>query len=137
MIAPVVIHLDGTPVGKGRPRFARASGRAYTPAKTRNYETNLAYAAQVVMAGRPLLEGALRVEVVAQFEIPKSFSKSKRLDALVGSLHPTKKPDADNLVKNLDALNGVVFRDDSQCVDVRVQKVYADKPGFSVRVTPL
>lgn len=132
-----MISLDGIPVGKGRPRFSRATGHAYTPAKTRQYETTLAYAAQVVMTGRPLLEGALMAEVVALFPIPASYSKSKRLDALSGALRPTKKPDADNLVKTLDALNGIVFRDDSQIVVLNLRKAYAAKPGFRVRVTQL
>ena len=133
---PVVINLAGTPVGKGRPRFSRKSGVAYTPAKTREYETNLAYAAQQAMAGRPLLEGALMVTIVAAFEIPKSFSKQKRLDALVNQVRPAKRPDADNIMKCCDALNGIVYADDAQIVDVMLRKVYADKPGFSIRVEP-
>ena len=38
------IIVDGPPIGKGRPRFIRATGRAYTPVKTVNYEAILAAA---------------------------------------------------------------------------------------------
>lgn len=133
----ITIRLPGVPVGKGRPRFSRRSGRAYTPEKTRGYELNLSYAAAQVMGDRPLLEGALEVVVSASFPIPQSFSKAKRLDALSGALRPAKKPDPDNLLKTLDALNGVVWHDDAQCVDVSIKKFYADRPCFEVQVRPL
>jgi Holliday junction resolvase RusA-like endonuclease len=130
----IVIRLDGEPQGKGRPRFVRATGRAFTPASTRSYEAKLAYQAQEIMAGRPLLSGPLRVLVVACFPIPKSFSKGKRLDALQGIVYPTVKPDVDNLLKCLDALNGVVWEDDKLVVSAEVQKRYASQPCLEIEV---
>lgn len=35
---PIRFSVPGKPLGKGRPRFSRASGRAFTPAKTVSYE---------------------------------------------------------------------------------------------------
>lgn len=133
-MTPVVIRVAGVPVGKGRPRFVRATGRAYTPQKTRSYEDVIRYTAQVEMGDRPLLEGALDVLVVASFPIPASMSKGKRLAALSGALHPTVKPDADNLLKVLDALNGIVFADDKQVVRADVRKVYSATPELTIRV---
>ena len=69
------------------------------------------------MAGRPPLESALRVRVAAYFGIPASWSAKKRLAAITGATRPAKKPDLDNVVKMLDALNEVVWRDDAQVVD--------------------
>lgn len=137
MSGSVIIRLAGEPKGKGRPRFARANGRAFTPAATRSYESALRYAAQEIMGSRPLLTGPLEVLVVAAFPIPASFSKAKRADAIMGTLRPTKKPDADNLMKTLDALNGVVFVDDAQVVEGAIKKVYAEKPELTIQVTPL
>jgi Holliday junction resolvase RusA-like endonuclease len=134
MTGPVIIRLSGDPVGKGRPRFVRASGRAFTPAKTRSYEAALRYAAQEVMGERAPMEGPLRVLVVAAFPIPKSYSKGKRLDALSGSAHPTKRPDWENIAKTLDALNGVVWVDDVQIIDGRVLKTYASRPELTIEV---
>lgn len=37
----------------------------------------------------------------------------------------------------LDSLTGPVLVDDSQVVDLRVRKVYGDKPGLIVRVAPV
>ncbi|PVE25404.1 RusA family crossover junction endodeoxyribonuclease [Microvirga sp. KLBC 81] len=133
----ISIRLAGEPVGKGRPRFSTKSGRAFTPSKTRSYEAQLKYAAQQAMGERAPLDGPLSVRVVASFPVPQSFSKKKRELALVHVLRPTKVPDCDNLLKTLDALNEVVWRDDKQIVDALVQKVYSDMPGLLILVEPL
>ena len=133
---PIVVTLAGTPTGKGRPRFRRETGHTYTPEKTRDYETNLRIEAQHIMGDRPLLDGPLRVDVVAAFDVPK-WSAKRRTQALAGGILPTKKPDADNLLKVLDALNGVVWLDDSQIVVSSVRKVYAPKPSFTVTIEPI
>lgn len=126
---PVIrVELDGDPVAKGRPRFSSKSGTAYTPAKTQRYEQRLAWAAQVTMKGRPLLESALSVTIHVYKDIPKSWSKKKRADAVAGALRPTGKPDADNFAKCMDALNLIVWRDDSQVVDLTVRKWYSERP---------
>ena len=131
----VVIRLAGEPKAKGRPRFNRASGRAFTPQATRSYEAMLRYAAQETMGDRPLMTGAVEVVLVASFSIPKSFSKAKRAEALAGTRRPVVKPDVDNLLKSIDALNGVVFEDDKQIVSATVQKFYREKPELAIRVT--
>ena len=108
MIDGVRIHLSGEPIGKGRPRFQRATGRTFTPERTRQYEGVLRLAAQEEMGHRSPLDGPLRVELYATFAVPKSWSKKRREAALAQREWPTKKPDADNLLKVIDALNGVV-----------------------------
>ena len=137
MHGPVVITLAGVPVGKGRPRFVRATGRAYTPDKTRSYEDSLRLSAQVAMVGRAPLDGALSVVVEAAFPVPASWSEKKRSAALAGQVHPCVKPDADNLIKVLDAFNEIVWRDDKQVVEATIRKSYSDKPAFTVVVTEI
>ena len=126
--------MDGQPVGKGRPRFSRASGTVYTPEKTARYEERLAWAAQSVMAGRPLLTGGLQVDIEAYMDIPKSKPKTFRAAALAGAIRPTTKPDPDNIAKMLDALNRVVWVDDSQIVTLNVHKHYSDRPRLQITV---
>ena len=133
----VRIELAGLPVGKGRPRFVRATGHAFTPAKTRNYESDLRYAAQEAMAGRPPIAEAVSVSVLACFPIPQSWSKKKQLSALNGGIHPTNRPDCDNLLKVLDALNQIVFVDDKQIVSASIRKEYSDRPRLEMTVSPL
>lgn len=130
----ITIRLAGLPKGKGRPRFVRATGAAFTPAATRSYESHLRMAAQDVMGGRAPVEGALKVCVFASFPIPASWPKKRRQAALAGTARPTSKPDADNLLKILDALNQVVWRDDSQIVDGFVRKLYSETPELVVTV---
>lgn len=132
--APVQIILSGEPQGKGRPRFVRATGHAFTPARTRSYESALRYAAQESMAGATPLDGPLCVIVVAIFPVPASWSAKKRAAALRCEIWPTVKPDADNLLKVMDALNEVAFHDDKQIIDARVVKRYGDRPRLVIEI---
>lgn len=132
----VRIELAGAPMGKERVRVTRA-GHAYTPERTVNYESRLALAAQHVMNGRSLLEGALAVVVEAYMPIAVSKPKKWRAAALSGQIRPTKKPDADNIGKMLDALNLIAWADDAQIVDLRVTKWYGARPRLVVIVQPL
>ena len=133
----IEIVLLGKPVAKGRPRFNRESSRPYVPEKTAKYETMLRYAATETMAGRPPLEGPLRLEMSIVAPIPASWAKKKQAAARDGTLRPTGKPDLDNFMKVIDAANLVVWIDDSQIVDARLTKTYGDKPGVWIRVQPL
>lgn len=130
----ITIELPGVPQGKGRPRFVRATGAAYTPAKTRSYESMLQGAAIDVMRGTAPLDGPLHVTVEAHFPVPASWSKAKQAAALLGVTRPTKKPDADNLMKVLDSLNAVVWVDDAQIVEGTIIKLYSDRPRLVVKV---
>lgn len=132
----IVIDLAGPPMAKGRPRFTK-EGRAYTPERTATFEAKLTYAAQVAMNGRPPLDGPLRVSVDVYMPIPESKPKRWKLLALAQRLWPTKKPDADNFAKVLDAMNMIVWVDDSQIVDLHVRKFYSDRPRFEAWVSEM
>lgn len=131
------IVLNGAPQGKGRPRFSRASGRAYTPAATSKYEAALHYAASAEMGDSPPLEGPLAVALSVYMPVPQSWSKKAKAAALAGETHPTGKPDLDNVMKMLDALNEVVWRDDAQIVEASIRKSYSDTPALVVEVRPV
>ena len=131
----ITIVMAGSPVAKGRPRFSPKTGIVYTPAKTARYEDRLAWAAQAAMVGRPLFDGPLTVGVRVFIGIPVSKPKRWIERARGGLEHPTKKPDADNYAKILDALNKVVWIDDSQIVELLVCKVYSDQPRIEIGVS--
>ncbi len=125
------VWLAGQPVGKGRPRFAR--GRVYTPAKTKAYEERLAARAleEMESAGIETATGPVRIEARAIFTIPKSWPKSKKQAAMIGEVQHTGKPDADNVLKIVgDALNGIVWKDDSQIVSASINKRYGVQPAL-------
>ena len=135
-------RVDIEPVGKARPRVCMRGGhaRAYTPAKTADYERTIAQPAKIAMlaAGFSLVEkpAAVRVTIRAAFSVPQSWTKKKRAAALSGAYPHITKPDADNLGKAiLDALNGIIYADDSQVTDCHVIKGYADTPGVDILIS--
>jgi Holliday junction resolvase RusA-like endonuclease len=136
MMPSITIELAGIPIAKGRPRATRR-GFVYTPARTKQNEAALKYAAMMVMGDRAPLEGALAITITAVFPIPISWSKRKQHAALMGELHHTSKPDADNLLKSIDALGGICFRDDSQAARVEVIKLYGTKPRMTIEITEI
>ncbi len=121
--------VNGAPKGKGRPRFARATGHAYTPTPTVNHEALIRLHAQLAMHGGAPIAGPIALTITATFAVPASWSKKRRAAALNGTTRPTTKPDFYNCAKLCDALNGVVWLDDKQVVDGRVVKVYGEQPG--------
>lgn len=86
--------------------------------------------------GARMLEGPIRVTITAVYQIPGSASKADKIAMILGKVRPTRKPDADNIGKAvLDALNGVAYQDDKAVVDVRVVKIYGDRPGIGVEIS--
>ena len=124
--------VPGDPVGKGRPRFVRATGRTYTPEKTERYENLVKLAFIKEYPDVTPIDGPISVEMVANFSVPKSWSKKKHALAIAGVLRPTKKPDTDNIAKIKDALNGIAWRDDAQVVEELISKYYAEVPSLTV-----
>ena len=128
------------PTAKGRPRFARASGRAYTPASTqaaeRTLRGELAHATTVGESAQlhqwPMA-GPLELELGFSLAIPASWSKRKAQGARDGIVRHTSRPDVDNLGKLvMDAATGVLWVDDSQLVRVALAKWYGPTPGTTV-----
>lgn len=128
----------GEPSGKGRPRFAREGPyvKTYTPDQTISYENliQLEYRRQCrnykFEAGTPL-----DVRILAYYDIPKSKSKKmqKKMEEYI--VRPTKKPDADNIIKVvLDALNNVAYHDDTQIVDLQIRRFYSRDPKILVTI---
>lgn len=104
-------HLEFAVPGQPVPwqRVMRGKGRAWVPERTKSYKLDVATEASCAIAKlrrnehwNP--EALYRVEVIAYFA-----------DA--------RKRDGDNVLKSvLDALNGVVWRDDSQAMRLTVEK---------------
>lgn len=133
----VMYTVYGEPVGKGRPRFVRRGNftQTYTPEKTKTYEDEIRYMARCAMGASEPLETPVTVAIYIRVEIPKSFSKQKRKDALANIIKPTKKPDIDNIAKCfLDAMNGHVYLDDKQVVSLHITKVYSEIGAVEVMV---
>lgn len=129
----------GEPTAQGRPKFSTRGGfaKAYDPAKSRDYKDYVKLAASE-HAPKALLEGPLGMVLTVYRSTPKSFSKIKATLAESGQLTPTTKPDIDNYLKGVkDALKGVIWKDDSQVVEVFARKRYSARPRIEVKIKQL
>jgi Holliday junction resolvase RusA-like endonuclease len=132
--ATLVIRVPGVMRGKQRPRFSRKGGRTYTAEQTVTMEAHVRHCADQAV-GNPCLTGPLAVAIEVGLPIPRSWSKRKQTEAASGMARPTGKPDLDNIIKLVcDALNGVVWNDDSQIVAQVATKHYALVPETVIRV---
>lgn len=120
--------VPGRPVPMARPRVT-AHG-TYTPKRCRDYKTAVAIAARAAMRGKEPLEGAVSCWIDLYFDIPKSYTKGKKLAARNNVIKPVGKNigDADNYAKAiLDALKGICWADDSQVTRLIVFKRFCDQ----------
>src|SRR5450830_756950 len=103
----------GDPKGKARPRLTTIGNfvRSYQTKKQDSVE-NYVKLAYLEAAKGVYLTGALSMQIIAYYPIPKSTSKKKREEMLAGIIRPLVKPDYDNIVKSVaDALNKVAYDD--------------------------
>lgn len=137
MTMQVCFTVEGEPKGKGRPRFRRTKNfvQTYTDAKTKSYEQQIKDAATRAMGESEPLETPLSVFLYVRFSVPKSYSKQRTKDCLSGKEKHTKKPDIDNVAKQiLDSMNDVVYKDDTQVIFLNVKKLYSTVPGVDILV---
>lgn len=132
--------VPGEPKGKARPRiFTNKAGesQAVTPQDTLSYENLVRWIFNNTMESKKL-QGEIEAKIVAMYSIPKSMTKKNRQLIDEGKLHPTKKPDLDNVAKIvLDSLNKIAFDDDSQVTRLIVEKHFSDQPRVEVTLREL
>lgn len=127
LVAHLCFEAPMEPMGKGRARATTVGGfaRLYTPKTTAKYEAALAAYAAAAMsrAGLAPAEGALRVDIEAWFELPRSRHRKR---SPVAHAPHASKPDGDNVAKAvLDALNGIAWKDDAAVAQCEVAKWWA------------
>ncbi len=131
--------VPGEPVAKGRPRITTIGGfaRTFTPAKTRNYESEIRYLASEAWGDRDPIDGVpITMAVDVYRSIPASWSNKKQQLALKATVRPIGRPDVDNYLKSAaDGLLGVVFRDDALIVEACVRKWYSLQPRMEIVLT--
>lgn len=129
-------EVEGTPKGKGRPRFARMEKaiKTYTPKTTSDYEKKIAEEF-LLQGGRVFDYPYLEVSITAYFAIPKSTRKADKLLYGTGCVPYPHKPDADNLGKCvLDGLNRIAYEDDKQVVSLKVRKYYGTVAKVVIKI---
>ena len=105
--------------------------RVYDPAKSREWKQHVRAQAALHMAEGRTMFGDGPLEMTLSFELLRPKSAPKRVTM------PAKRPDLDNLGKAIkDALKGVCYRDDSQIVNLTMDKHFGERPGVAVAIRP-
>jgi len=145
-MSTLAFTITGEPKGQPRPRaFARKMGAVHV---ARFYDSDVAdewkRAVQIVVLDAaivhkwPLTLGPVAISLCFSMPRPKSHFGAKGLKPSA-PVHHSGKPDADNLAKLvMDQItkSGKVWRDDSQVVSLRVEKLWAsgNESGCSVLI---
>lgn len=137
----IAFRVESIPVAQPRQRSAFIGGhiRNYTPAKSHvnAFKAHVAYAAKQVYNDKPLdVPLSLTLEFV--FPRPESMMYKKKL---MPREPKACKPDFDNLAKSVcDALNGLLWRDDSLVCEAKITKWIAsgdEQPHVFIMIEPL
>ena len=122
--------IHTAPVSKQRPRLGKG-GCVYTPSKTKVFENIVALS----YGNRPSFDDKyIRIRLKFKFEVPKSYSKKKRGEAIEGKIRPTKG-DIDNYIKTvLDGLNKKAWEDDRHIIGILAEKEYANESCIEVSI---
>ena len=132
-VVTITFEVAGLPVTQGSMRAFVRNGRPILTStsgqKLKDWRQDIAYAAQVARDGE-YADSGVPVSVSLAFTLPRPKSAPKSVR------YPTKKPDLDKLIRAaLDALTMVVFKDDSQVVELSARKRFAEgAPGVTVVV---
>jgi len=131
----IAFSIPLPPRGQARARhMVTKSGIGITyKAKEQKAAENKIEAYIVQAANGRRLSGPIRLQLVARVQIPASWSKKKREDAINCNIFPEVKPDLSNIIKNLeDVCNGLLFDDDKAICQIISSKVYSEHPGYDV-----
>jgi len=103
----IVFDVPLEPKGKGRPRFSRHGKftKVYTDQATLDYETAIQGCASKAMGTQKPLEAPVSVFLYIRLPVPQ-----------------------------LDAMNGTVYLDDTQVVELNLKKVYSAVAGVDVAI---
>lgn len=123
-------------IGKERPRFNTYTKTTYTPQKTKKYEEIIKNTFQEKYGLRinPSVN-EIHIKIDVEYAPPKSISKKKKAELIDWKQGYMHKPDVDNIAKAiLDALNGVVWLDDKQVVELLVSKAYGKEDKINIEI---
>lgn len=144
----IKLKILGIPQPKQSARFAIRKGNGgknflqkYQTKEVVQNERNIAFDVKSQLPkGFIPFDSALKVKVLFVFPPLKNFTKTK-LNALYNgeTIYKTTKPDlTDNLMKGtMDAMNGIVFTDDSVIAEVESKKIYGLIPRIELEFEKL
>lgn len=117
------------------------NGFKYTPADVKSYANWVRLCFQKAYPNwlpSMFQDKQLGMNINVYMQVPASWSKKKKQEALNNVIRPTVKPDCDNIAKNInDALNSLAFADDRQIVHLTIDKYYAENEIVYVAIYDL
>lgn len=123
------IFIPIKPMPAPRPRVTRNG--TYNDPKYTNYKKAIALYCQRIFG---VSEKPIAMHLIFLFDIPKSWSKTKKDSAI----WHTSRPDIDNLQKGvMDSLNGIAYVDDAQVCYLSAKKQYSEKSGIEIEIIEL
>jgi len=136
----------GTPQPKQSARFRtvkagdRTFVKSYQKKSVVENERNIAFDIKSKLpTGFKPYDGPLKVTMLFVFPPLTSWPKRMKNDFDTGAtIYKATKPDLDNISKpTLDAMQGVVFMNDSQIVEMHCTKIFGPVPMIEIEVKPL
>jgi Holliday junction resolvase RusA-like endonuclease len=127
-----MIHIVvlGEPIAQARPCFG--NGRVYDPKRSSDYKKYINLIAKSHHVERVML-GAVKMRLEVYKKTPSNYGKIRTKQAENKEIRPKGRPDIDNYLKSVqDALNGFIYADDSQIVDVIASKYYSTNPRIEI-----
>ena len=122
----------------GKKQSSRGFVRAYTPKKTKEYESLVALMSKAAMRGRAPVDVPVHITIKAFFEIPKSARKAEKQAAAEEKLWHMGRKDGDNIQKSIwDGMIGIVYKDDRQVCESIFAKKYSTHPRTEVFIWEL
>lgn len=129
-------RLNCIPTAQARARHMTTKSGLSVSYKSANQKANerTLEALLAPYAPKAPLQGPLVLEFVAALPVGKSDSRTLREAKLTGLVAPEKKPDIDNLTKQImDCMTRLQFwADDVQVVCLRCEKIYAEQGYWDV-----
>jgi len=137
------VFVPGLPKGQPRSRsmgyISRKTGkptsRVYDPGTAQTWREDVRAAVRPIAERTGTIVGPVKLVLVFYFPRPKMhFKRSGELREPI-PVAVVRKPDFDNAAKVIaDAMTDVAaWMDDAQLADVRIVKLYGDKPGCEIR----
>ncbi len=120
----ITYEIEGIPRPQGSKRHVGNGVMVESSKHVKEWRAWARLKASVAMRDRERIAkpNAVRLRVTFGFDRPKKHLKK----GVVPPVFHTSRPDTDKLLRALlDSMSEVVFEDDSQVADIRVEKVYS------------
>jgi len=124
----IEFFIAADPVAQGRGRIVKRGGfyGIADPPKSRDWKAGIRAIAQAY-AQDPLWDVPLAMALTIVCQKPKSAKK--------GEVYKASRPDLSNYEKGIeDALEGVIYTNDSRICVKNSRKVYGSAPGIRIRI---